>query len=51
MKIILPIAGMQKRRALKFGHKKTANDPTRQQFEKLILENILLANVSRNGGK
>lgn len=51
MKFILPIAGMQKRRALKFGHKKTANDPTRQQFEKLILENTLLVNGTRKGGK
>ena len=51
MKIILQVAGMQKRRALKFGHKKTANDPTRQQFEKLILENTLLVNGTRKGGK
>ncbi|TWW13141.1 hypothetical protein LABALGNA3A7_09470 [Dellaglioa algida] len=51
MKFILPIAGMQKRRALKFGHKKTVNDPTRQQLEKHILGNILFADNSRNGGK
>lgn len=47
MKIILQVAGMHRKKA----HKKTAYDGNRRQLDRTILENILLANVSRNGGK
>lgn len=38
-------------RIFKFMHKKTAYGCTRKQLEKLILENILLVNGTRKGGK
>lgn len=47
MKLILPTAGMRRKKV----HKKTAYDSNRRQLDRTILENILLANVSRNGGK
>ncbi|TWW13630.1 hypothetical protein LABALGNA3A7_05530 [Dellaglioa algida] len=51
MKFTLQVAGMHRRRALNFRHKKTAHDCTRRQLEKLILENTLLVNGTRKGGK
>lgn len=47
MKFILPIVGMRRKKA----HKKTAYDGNRRQLEKLILENTLLVNGTRKGGK
>lgn len=47
MKIILQVAGMRRKKV----HKKTAYDSDRRQLDRTILENILLANNSRNGGK
>lgn len=35
----------------KIMHKKTVYECNRKQLDRTILENILLANVSRNGGK
>ena len=38
-------------RIFKFMHKKTAYDSDRRQLDRTILENILFADNSRNGGK
>ncbi|MHC9537738.1 hypothetical protein ACVQ8P_08090 [Dellaglioa sp. BT-FLS60] len=47
MKFTSQLAGMLRKKA----HKKTAYDPTRKQLKKLILENTLLVNGTRKGGK
>lgn len=47
MKFTLQVAGMHRKKA----HKKTAYDGNRRQLEKLILENTLLVNGTRKGGK
>ena len=47
MKFILPIVGMRRKKV----HKKTAYDGNRRQLDRTILENTLLVNGTRKGGK